>query len=387
MKAPDILLDSADYGFRVPGFDLIAYIGRLSYNKEGAPILDKRIILAGRNGDVRQVIEIEKLGKKFAKDWRKGFVLNLSFSGRENKLYLFMEDIGSPGPEYLLIYDMDDGRVQSIRLKPKMKGRRYKIMASGHSFFYDDIKKQFFIPLNEARKPEGRYSECPEYFENQHGIGVFSMKGKLIRVMAPYSPLFGSGPCLYDLRKLSFSHDANARILAVQERINPQLRPFNMDTGEQLQADTAQIRPLITYKSRKEELLWPFRPYLANPLYYGLRYDSLNSLWFRKYKAPLPDTLKNVDPDFEYFIDEYLAGRIKSCPAVNPEKEERQAWLWNAPRSYQLLGPNGEEKGQITWKNASYYASEKGAIWLMRSENWKEKGYFMIYRFPIEAFH
>ena len=83
VRVPDILLDSADYGFSVLGFDLIAYVGRLSLNKEGAPVLDKRIILAGRNGDVRQVIEIEKLGKKFARDWRNGVVLNLSFSGRE----------------------------------------------------------------------------------------------------------------------------------------------------------------------------------------------------------------------------------------------------------------------------------------------------------------
>ncbi len=385
VRVPDILLDSADYGFSVLGFDLIAYVGRLSLNKEGAPVLDKRIILAGRKGDVRQVIEMEKLGKKFARDWRNRVVLNLSFSGREKKLYLLMDDIGSPGPEYLLIYDMDKGRGQSIRLK--LKDRRYKIMANGNSFFYDDMKKQFFIPVNERRKLEGRYAECPEYFENQHGIGVFSLKGKLIRVMVSYSPLFRSGPCLFNFRNLSFAPDADRRILGVQEKINPQLRLFNMDTGEQLSADTTHSRPLRIYTSRKEELLWPFRPSLVNPLYYGLRYDSLNLLWFRIYKPPLPDTVKNYDRDFENYIDEYLAGRIKSCPAVNPEKEERRKRYWQAPRSYQLLDREGKMLGQLTWKSAFYYASEKGAVWLARSEKWKEKGYFMIYRFPLQAFH
>jgi len=343
--------------------------------------------LAGRNGDVRQVIEIGKLGKKFAKDWRKGVVFNLSFSGKENKLYLFMRDVGSPGTEYLLVYDMQEGNWQRIRLKLRLKGKSYGILARGNSFFYDDVKKQFFIPVNESRKLEGRYTQCPEYFENQHGIGVFSLKGRLLRVMVSYSPLFRSGPCLVNFRNLSFAHDARERVLGVQEKINPQLRLFNMDTGEQLGKDTTPPRPIAIYTSRKEELLWPFRPSLVNPLYYGLRYDSLNMLWFRIYKPPLADTVKNYDRNFENYIDEYLSGRIKSCPAVNPEKEEGLRRYRQAPRSYQLLDREGKMLGQLTWRHAFYYASEKGAVWLARSENWKEKGYFMIYRFPLQAFH
>jgi len=386
VRVPDILLDSADYGFTVQGFDLIAYGGRLSFNKEGAPVWDKRIILAGRNGDVRQVIEIQKLGKKFAKDWRKGAVLNISLSGKEKKMYVLMRDMGTLTPEYLLIYDLKESQGRFVRLKLKLKGKHYKILSSGAGFFYDEKSREFYIPVIERKKLEGLYRECPEFFRDQHSLGVFSSSGRLLRLMAPYSRLYREGPCLYDFRYVSLSADKEERVLGIQEMLNPQLRFFDLDTGLPLTGDTTKARAVEIFTSRKEELLWPLHDYLVNPLYYDLRYDSLNSLWLREYKPPLPDTLKKADPEFEYFIDEYLAGRIKSCPAVSPEKEERQARLQNAPRFYQLLNRNGEIMGQLKWKNAGYYASEKGAIWLMHSKNWKEKGYFMIYRFPLEAF-
>ncbi len=305
------------------------------------------------------------------KSKKKG-VINLEYRNKAfsvHRLYLSEEIIIAQN------YDKENRFVHYSWGGEVLKATKIKLfwkkirIGTPFSFEYDEVNDLYYLPIERTGYRFSSLKKCKKYYQREGLIGVFSNKGKLIRKIGSYSPLYHDCMRWYS-DKYSFILNSNNKIILSQE-LEPEISIIgsqskkNIKIKENFITKLAADLPRVNYDCNREE----YNTAIIESYYYFAPRQLNDSIYIRKYVPSFIDTTTLTST---YDASLVKTNRSNQCLAPSVKEKNQMTIMKNKPKYMQIFNL---KTGHVYYDGPSkiygylhdqYDNFQKGFIWTIK---------------------